>query len=172
MDKGTEVAKVVPDWSDDGFSVSVQRMWLCYKITPKHQEYVHKSGQVGKLVINVDENLDLENEFVDFKIYVSSEASAYGIESDAIWDGTPIMIDNLKLETQRGIAIKPKKTVHLKEITDCYNEESFLEVVEPKFVSEVKGSCPNPCSSIGMPNRTIKMCEKKDYMVSFAMKKT
>ena len=163
MDEGTEFLEIEPEWSDQ-FSLTIQRMRTCYKITPKFKNYVHQKGQVGKLVITVDEAVDLETKFSKFVIYLSSEAGSYGIESGSIWNGEPFMTE-LKLETQRGFAIKPKKSVYLKETSDC-SHESFWELVEPKFVSEVGDLCPLPCTPLGTPNRTLKMCMREENQVS------
>ena len=172
MKESDEFLEIEPEWSDQ-FSLTIQRMRTCYKITPKFKNYVHQRGQVGKIVITVDEAVDLKTvdkvlettKFSKFVIYLSSEAASFGIESGGgTFDGEPFMTE-LRLETQKAVAIKPKKSVYLKDKTNC-SQDSYYELLEAKFVSEANYLCPLPCTPLGTPNRTMKKCIKEENQVS------
>ena len=47
---------------------------------------------------------------------------------------------------------------YIKEKSGC-SDESYWKEFEPTFVTEVKNNCPNPCSSRGLPNATLELCE-------------
>ena len=49
-------------------------------------------------------------------------------------------------------------TRYIREKSGC-SDESYWKEFEPTFVTEVKNNCPNPCSSRGLPNATLKLCE-------------
>ena len=57
-----------------------------------------------------------------------------------------------------SVKLRPKMMKYIKEKSGC-SDESYWKEFEPTFVTEVKKTCPNPCSSRGLPNATLKLCE-------------
>lgn len=64
----------------------------------------------------------------------------------------------LEFSNYAGMRIKPKMFKYLKEKSGC-NNESFWKAFEMIFVQEVKMNCPNPCSSRGLPEKTLGLCK-------------
>ena len=90
--------------------------------------------------------------------YFSSDQNAYGIESRRQF-GSPSSVKQL-LGVDFSIIVKPTKFAYLKERSWCV-EQSFWQLVETTFVPAIPKHCPNSCSPLGMPNKSLPICETK-----------
>ena len=155
--EGENYRIVTPGENNDYFMLAYQKMESCYKMTPIFNNYVHKkSTNFGSIFMYFAPHL----EFPQLKVYISSEESSYGVEFGANFDGTPFELDVKQLR-YTILDLKPTKSISLEEKRRC-SHESFWTLMEPTFVDKVTDNCPKPCSPLGTPNRTLKLCETSE----------
>ena len=157
FEEGENYRIVTPGENNDYFKLAYQKMRSCYKLTPIFNNYVHKkSTNFGSVIMSFASHL----EFPQLKVYISSEESSYGVEFGANFDGTPFELDVKQLR-YTILDLKPTKSISLEEKRRC-SHESFWTLMEPTFVDKVTDNCPKPCSPLGTPNRTLKLCETSE----------
>ena len=143
-------------------TLNLRRLQCCYKMTSTDTYYIHTNKEIRIIDITFSPQLAIEKLPTRVFFYFTSEKNVYGIESGAFFDGHPYKV---KLETQfqtvkrftKHVNVKPTMIQYLRSKSEC-KDESFWETFEPVYVEDMKASCANPCSPLGLPEGTLDFC--------------
>ena len=135
--------------------IELQSLATAYKISSKN--YSHRKGQIRTIIITFSNEIPISQlQYQSIKIFITSEANAYGISMGNWMDGEYLQFQPL-LGNSVQVSLTSEEFHYLEKKSNCSNQ-SFYEIWGKAYLNLVKEKCNSTCTSISLPIPNISLC--------------